>query len=411
MPCTPARSIDRSPVRSDRYSDSSVVWKVKGAPSATDQPSARSTARPLTSWCTAKLALMPAPFTVAPCTYSARTDGPIPLGHTAMTSIPEGNSCPTPDRWPSRKPWDSPKVAPGRNALNTCGKSSACAASEMSSSTTSESEMTWNISPRVPSSSVNPAARAAGADDEDSRRPTTTLTAPCRESRRFCACAGPGIPADDRYLVDALEGGGQPVEEVPPAPHDRLAAAAQSDVFLVENRRLEVKRRGFHDESFPYLPNTGGPRLKPDIRLTQLKYGLVWRMRAACPWITSSSTLFQMVTSSIQKSRPWRVLRTPSVSGPVAVFQDILHNSFAGLPIHFGRLQSRMHSDDLVPVAFEKRLSGLICVDESRFRRSVLGEESERRVSVEPVHHICDGPIPLRRNGFTRQLEMVACEQ
>ena len=67
------------------YSDSSVVWKVYGEPSATDQPSAKSVARPSTSWCTAKLALMPAPLTSLPCTYRRRTDGPMPFGQTAMT--------------------------------------------------------------------------------------------------------------------------------------------------------------------------------------------------------------------------------------------------------------------------------------------------------------------------------------
>lgn len=37
------------------------------------------------TWCTAKLELIPAPFISLPWTYSLRTDGPMPLGHTAIT--------------------------------------------------------------------------------------------------------------------------------------------------------------------------------------------------------------------------------------------------------------------------------------------------------------------------------------
>src|SRR2546428_4957101 len=99
---------------SDLYSDSSVVWNVYGEPSATDQPSARSVARPSRSCSTAKLALMPAPLTVLPCTYSRRTDGPMPLGHTAITLMFDGHLAPTFFMWPSRKPCDRPSVAPGR---------------------------------------------------------------------------------------------------------------------------------------------------------------------------------------------------------------------------------------------------------------------------------------------------------
>ena len=40
MPCTAPSRMPRSPKMSERYSDSSVVWKVYGEPSATDQPSA-----------------------------------------------------------------------------------------------------------------------------------------------------------------------------------------------------------------------------------------------------------------------------------------------------------------------------------------------------------------------------------
>ncbi len=42
------------------------------------QPTAMSAALPVASWCTAKEQLMPAPFTSLPCSYSRRTDGPMP---------------------------------------------------------------------------------------------------------------------------------------------------------------------------------------------------------------------------------------------------------------------------------------------------------------------------------------------
>ena len=87
---------------SDLNSDSIVVRNVYGEPSATDQPSARSVARPSMSCSTAKLALIPAPFTSFPCTYSRRTLGPMPLGHTAMTLMLEGNFAPTFFMWPRR---------------------------------------------------------------------------------------------------------------------------------------------------------------------------------------------------------------------------------------------------------------------------------------------------------------------
>ena len=94
MPCTAPSRIARSPEMSDRYSDSSVVWNVYGAPSATDHARARSVARPVTSWCTAKLALIPAPLTSAPWRYRARTEAPMPFGHTAMMSMSAGKSSP-----------------------------------------------------------------------------------------------------------------------------------------------------------------------------------------------------------------------------------------------------------------------------------------------------------------------------
>lgn len=49
-----------------------------------------------------------------------------------------------------------------------------CAASEMSRMTMSELAMTSNTSPRVPSASVNPTARASSHDGESGRRPMAT---------------------------------------------------------------------------------------------------------------------------------------------------------------------------------------------------------------------------------------------
>lgn len=56
------------------------------------------------TWWTAKEALMPEPLTVLPCSYSRRTEGPIPLGHTATTLMSSGNFFPRASRWPSKNP-------------------------------------------------------------------------------------------------------------------------------------------------------------------------------------------------------------------------------------------------------------------------------------------------------------------
>jgi hypothetical protein len=61
----------------------------------------------------------------------------------------------------------------------------------------SDLEMTSNTSPRVPSASVNPTARASAQEGESGRSPITTLTsipASANESRRFWAWAGAWEP-------------------------------------------------------------------------------------------------------------------------------------------------------------------------------------------------------------------------
>ena len=93
-PCTAPSRIARSPAMSDRYSDRKVVANVYGDPSPIDHASARSHACPSGSACTAMLALIPAPLTVAPCWYRRRTESPIPFGHTAITGCPSGNALP-----------------------------------------------------------------------------------------------------------------------------------------------------------------------------------------------------------------------------------------------------------------------------------------------------------------------------
>lgn len=63
-----------------------------------------------TTWWTAKLELIPAPFISLPWTYSLLTDGPIPFGHTAITLKCLGKSSPSDCKCPRRKPWDSPSM-------------------------------------------------------------------------------------------------------------------------------------------------------------------------------------------------------------------------------------------------------------------------------------------------------------
>ena len=168
---------------------------------------------------TAKLLLMPAPLTVLPCTYSRRTLGPMPLGQTPMTLMLAGNLAPTLLMWPSRKPCDRPSVAPGLRFSKTFSYTSACAASEISSSTRSDSRITSNISPRVPLSRVKPALRAcchrrrAGAQaDLDLDACAFQRVAQVLRLRRPLRA-----PADDADLLDALERLGQQREQVPAA--------------------------------------------------------------------------------------------------------------------------------------------------------------------------------------------------
>ena len=98
---------------SDLYSDSSVVPKANGAPTATAHPTAISGALPVAFWWTANDALMPAPFTFLPWTYSLRTEGPMPLGAISTTLTSGRKSAPSERMTPSRKPCERPRVAPG----------------------------------------------------------------------------------------------------------------------------------------------------------------------------------------------------------------------------------------------------------------------------------------------------------
>mmetsp|Transcript_12288 Transcript_12288/g.25904 ORF Transcript_12288/g.25904 Transcript_12288/m.25904 type:complete len:254 (-) Transcript_12288:95-856(-) len=170
---------------------------MKGEPTATPHPRANSVAFPLTFWWTANEELIPAPFTSLPCSYRRRTEGPIPLGHTAITSISSGNFSPIESRYPKRNPWLSPKVAPGFMAAKISLYSLACAASEINNMTRSEFLMTSYISPRVPSSSLKPTDLASSKEDDPSRSPMVTLiSAPTsfKESIMFCAWAGAWEP-------------------------------------------------------------------------------------------------------------------------------------------------------------------------------------------------------------------------
>mmetsp|Transcript_14319 Transcript_14319/g.58293 ORF Transcript_14319/g.58293 Transcript_14319/m.58293 type:complete len:264 (+) Transcript_14319:2199-2990(+) len=197
MPCTPPRRMPRSPKMSERYSISRVVAKVNGEPRATDQPRAMSVALPVASWCTAKDALMPEPPTSLPCSYSRRTEGPMPLGATRTTLMSSRKVSPSEAMTPRRKPWERPRVAPGFMAARMRGYILACAASEMRSMTRSDLAMMSKVSPRVPSSSVKPHARASSLDLEEGLRPMQILVsmpASLRESRKFCACAGAWEP-------------------------------------------------------------------------------------------------------------------------------------------------------------------------------------------------------------------------
>ncbi len=54
------------------------------------------------------------PFLDLPCSYKRRTEGPIPLGQTATTLLDAGNFSPILSRYPNKKPWDKPRVAPSK---------------------------------------------------------------------------------------------------------------------------------------------------------------------------------------------------------------------------------------------------------------------------------------------------------
>mmetsp|Transcript_14104 Transcript_14104/g.29178 ORF Transcript_14104/g.29178 Transcript_14104/m.29178 type:complete len:259 (-) Transcript_14104:3-779(-) len=170
---------------------------MKGDPTATPHPRANSVAFPLTFWWTAKEALIPAPLTSLPCSYRRRTEGPIPLGQTAMTSMSSGNFSPMESRYPKRNPWESPRVAPGFMAAKISLYNLAWAASEINNMTKSEFLITSYISPRVPSSSLKPTALACSKEEDPSRSPMVTLMsvpASFKESAMFWAWAGAWDP-------------------------------------------------------------------------------------------------------------------------------------------------------------------------------------------------------------------------
>mmetsp|Transcript_9514 Transcript_9514/g.28871 ORF Transcript_9514/g.28871 Transcript_9514/m.28871 type:complete len:242 (+) Transcript_9514:1365-2090(+) len=137
--------------------------------------------------------LMPAPLTDLPCSYKRRTDGPMPLGATSTTLMSLRKSTPSLFMTPSRKPCERPSVEPGFMAARMRGYSFACAASEMSRMTRSESATTSNTSPSVPSLAEKPVASASAHEGDPLRRPMATgmlRPAVAIESLRFCACAG-----------------------------------------------------------------------------------------------------------------------------------------------------------------------------------------------------------------------------
>mmetsp|Transcript_29706 Transcript_29706/g.62495 ORF Transcript_29706/g.62495 Transcript_29706/m.62495 type:complete len:201 (+) Transcript_29706:1039-1641(+) len=119
----------------------------------------------------------------------------MPFGATMTTLTSLGKSSPIDSRWPRRKPCERPNVVPGLRAAKIFLYSETQAPSEMRQSTISDSEMVEYISPSVPFFSSKPAARAKSIEDDPGRRPTFTLiSVPSRDSRRFCACAGPCEP-------------------------------------------------------------------------------------------------------------------------------------------------------------------------------------------------------------------------
>jgi len=85
----------------------------------------------------------------------------MPLGHTATTSFEAGNFSPMDSRWPSKKPCERPKTAPGLSALKISLYNVACAASEMSKMTKSLALITSYISPSVPLALEKPTASAS----------------------------------------------------------------------------------------------------------------------------------------------------------------------------------------------------------------------------------------------------------
>ena len=94
----------------------------------------------------------------------------------------------------------------------------------------------------MPSSSVNPAARASARDELSGAQADDH---PGRAAQRVAQVLRLGAalrpPPDHADLADALEGLRQHAEQVPAAAHDRLLAVGDGDVLLLEDGRLEVQ--------------------------------------------------------------------------------------------------------------------------------------------------------------------------
>ena len=161
----------------------------------------------------------------------------MPLGQTAMTLMFAGNFAPTFFMCPSRKPWDSPSVAPGRMASSTLPNSSAWAASEMRSNTRSDSRTTASISPRVPFCSVNPALRRLGRRLGAGAQAHLHRDAGALQRLAQVLRLGGALraPADHPDLLDAGEGLGQEGKQVAAALDDLLLVSLELDCLDVEH--------------------------------------------------------------------------------------------------------------------------------------------------------------------------------
>merc|ERR1719243_95562 len=246
---------------SERYSDSRVVAKEKGEPRATDQPRARSVARPSQSWWMAKEALMPAPSSSLPCSYSRRTEGPMPLGATSTTEMSSRNSTPSFCMTPRRKPWESPRQEPGLQ-LGLRG-------------VRDEDQEEVRLGGHVKDVAERPAglgeARRLGLRPGRRLPPEADLDLGLvGEARRLDRVAqvlglggALGAPAQDADRPHALEGLREEVGQLAALPaHDLLRHARHLDRLGGEDRRLEV-----HRARRPRPPRRPGrPRARPGRR-------------------------------------------------------------------------------------------------------------------------------------------------